>query len=126
MGSVAGIGGTAGAQRSADGTSYGLDCDSGTAVSIINDSTLTPGRREGAAPTSRQSLGKFLRQSGVTVPAGEFVRAGGGEGAGLHVHRRDGRSVATAYVAPLGDSFHVPKITACAALAEGDTGEEGR
>ena len=112
-GFAAGLGGSAGAQNSATRTSYGLDCGNDPVVVIANDSYLVPGRREGPAPNSRQALGQFLRQSGVRASASDFARAGGGNGAGLHSHRRDGERVATAYVEPIGDTFHVPHITAC-------------
>jgi hypothetical protein len=116
---ILGLGGLAGAQNTVTTTSYGIDCGSDQVVTIINESYIVPGERQGPAPTSRQALSQFLRKSGVRIRGADFRRAGGGEGAGLHTHRRDGKRVATAYVAPIGDTFHVPNIVACDRLASG-------
>jgi hypothetical protein len=110
---IAGLGGPAGAQDSAPTTTYGVDCGSDQVVTVITDSHIVPGQREGAAPNSRQALGHFLRQMKVRAAAADFARAGGGDGPGLHSHRRNGKRVATAYVEPIGDTYHVPNLVTC-------------
>lgn len=122
LGAAAGIGSTGAQQVTA--SSDGLDCGSDSTVTIVIDSALVPGRRDSTPPTSRQALGRFLRQSGVGVKPSAFARSGGGEGAGLHVHRRDGRKLATAYVQAAEGTFRVTNITACNRLASNNLEED--
>ena len=116
---LAGLGGPAGAQNSAPTTSYGIECGSDQTVTIITDAYLVPGKRRGEAPNSRQALAQSLRESGVSIRPSEFRRAGGGDGPGLHSYSRDGERRASAYVEPIGDTYHVPNIVVCDKLANG-------
>ena len=116
---LAGLGGPAGAQIEATTTSYGIECGSDQVVEIVTESYIAPGKRTGEPPNSRQALAQSLREAGVEIRASDFNRAGGGDGPGLHSHRRNGERVASAYVEPLGDTFHVPNIVVCDKLANG-------
>ena len=123
LGTATGIG-ASGASQSVTAASSGLDCGSDQTVAIVIDSALVPGERDSERPTSRQALGRFLRQSGVGIKPSAFARAGGGEGAGLHVHRRDGRRLATAYVEAAAGTFRVTNITTCDRLASNNLEED--